>query len=88
VLDLNMQATRGLLPDRTVLLLVDAAESRQRTSETWDRIEREDDDFVGKVDRAYRELAELFPGRILAVDGTQDPEQLAQTIRGQLRDLS
>jgi dTMP kinase len=88
VLDLNMQATRGLLPDRTVLLLVDAAESRQRTSETWDRIEREDDDFVGKVDRAYRELAELFPGRILAVDGTQDPEQLAQTIRGQLRDVS
>jgi dTMP kinase len=88
VLDLNMQATRGLLPDRTVLLLVDAAESRQRTSETWDRIEREDDDFVGKVDRAYRELAELFPGRILAVDGTQDPEQLAQTIRGQLRNLS
>jgi dTMP kinase len=88
VLDLNMQATRGLLPDRTVLLLVDAAESRQRTSETWDRIEREDDDFVAKVDRAYRELAELFPSRILAVDGTQDPEQLAQTIRGQLRDLS
>jgi dTMP kinase len=88
VLDLNMQATHGLLPDRTVLLLVDAAESRQRTSETWDRIEREDDDFVGKVDRAYRELAELFPGRILAVDGTQDPEQLAQTIRGQLRNLS
>jgi dTMP kinase len=88
VLDLNMQATRGLLPDRTVLLLVDAAESRQRTSETWDRIEREDDDFVGQVDRAYRELAELFPSRILAVDGTRDPEQLAQTIRGQLRHLS
>jgi dTMP kinase len=88
VLDLNLQATRGLLPDRTVLLLVDASESRERTSETWDRIEREDDDFVGKVDRAYRELAELFPSRILAVDGTLDPEQLAQTIRGQLRDLS
>ena len=88
VLDLNLQATRGLLPDRTVLLLVDAAESRRRTSETWDRIEREDDDFVGKVDRAYRELAELFPGRILAVDGTQQPDQLAESIRGQLRDIS
>ncbi len=88
VLELNMQATRGLLPDRTVLLVVDPAESRERTGQTWDRIEREDDDFVAKVARAYRELAELFPGRILAVDGTQAPEQLAETIHGQLRHLS
>jgi dTMP kinase len=88
VLELNLQATRGLLPDQTVLLLVDPAKSRQRYSEHPDRIEREDDEFVAKVDRAYRELAELFPSRILAVDGTQEPEELARTIYGQLRDLS
>jgi dTMP kinase len=88
VLELNLQATRGLLPDRTVLLLVDPAKSRQRYSESPDRIEREDDEFVARVDRAYRELAELFPSRILAVDGTQEPEELARTIYGQLRDLS
>ncbi len=88
VLDLNLQATRGLLPDRTVLVLVDPAESRRRGGDTRDRIEREDDDFVAKVDRAYRELAELFPRRILAVDGSLDPEELARTIRGQLRDVS
>ncbi len=88
VLELNLQATRGLLPDKTVLLLVDPAKSRQRYSEHPDRIEREDDEFVAKVDRAYRELAELFPSRILAVDGTQEPEELARTIYGQLRDLS
>jgi dTMP kinase len=88
VLELNLQATRGLLPDRTVLLLVDVEESRARTGETRDRIEREDDGFVGRVDRAYRELAELFPRRILAVDGSQDPNQLARMIRGQLRDIS
>ncbi len=88
VLELNLQATRGLLPDKTVLLLVDPAKSRQRYSEHPDRIEREDDEFVARVDRAYRELAELFPSRILAVDGTQEPEELARTIYGQLRDLS
>jgi dTMP kinase len=88
VLELNLQATRGLLPDQTVLLLVDPAKSRQRYSEHPDRIEREDDDFVARVDHAYRELAELFPSRILAVDGTQEPEELARTIYGQLRDLS
>ncbi len=88
VLDLNLQATRGLLPDRTFLLLVDPGESRRRGGDTRDRIEREDDEFVQKVDRAYRELAELFPRRILVVDGSLEPEQLAETIRGQLRDVS
>jgi dTMP kinase len=88
VLELNLQATRGLLPDRTVLLLVSPAEWRGRTGDKWDRIEREDDDFVERVDRAYRELAELFPSRILAFDGTTAPDELARTIHGQLRDLS
>jgi thymidylate kinase len=87
VLELNLQATRGLLPDRTILLLVDLDESRSRTGEDRDRIER-DGDFLARVDRAYRELAELFPRRILTADGTQDPHQLASLIREQLRDLS
>jgi len=88
VLELNLRATGDLLPDRTFLLLVDPEESRRRGGDTRDRIEREDDEFVRKVDRAYRELAELFPSRILAVDGSLDPTELAETIRGQLRDVS
>jgi dTMP kinase len=87
VLELNLHATRGILPDRTFLLLVDPDQALQRAGNT-DRIEREDDDFRGRVDRAYRELAEMFPRRILAADGTQPPESLARLIRGQLRDLS
>jgi dTMP kinase len=86
-LELNLQATRGLLPDRTILLLVDLEEARARTGDQRDRIES-DDDFIARVDRAYRELGELFPRRILTVDSSQDPHQLARMIRGQLRDLS
>ena len=88
VLELNLQATRGLLPTRPSSCSSTPAKSRQRYSESPDRIEREDDEFVAEVDRAYRELAELFPSRILAVDGSQEPEELARTIYGQLRDLS
>jgi dTMP kinase len=88
VLELNLHATRGILPDKTVLLLVELEQSRARGSGDPDRIERESDEFMTLVDRAYRELAELFPRRILAVDGTQDPERLAKMIRGQLRDIS
>ena len=88
VLELNLLATRGLLPDRTFLLLLPLEQAAKRQDEEPDRIEREGAEFAGQVDRAYRELAEIFAQRIVAVDGTKKPKDLAETIRGQLRDLS
>ena len=88
VLELNLLATRGLLPDRTFLLLLPLEQAAARQDEEPDRIEREGAEFARHVDRAYRELAEIFAQRIVAVDGTKDPDELAETIRGQLRDLS
>ena len=88
VLQLNLHATQGLLPDRTFFLAVDLQESRRRSGQERDRIEREDDEFVTRVDEAYRQLVELFPERILLVDGAQEPATLARMIRGQLRDIS
>jgi len=87
VLELNLQATRGLLPDKTILLLIDPDEAAQRGGED-DRIEREGAEFRRKVDTAYRELAQLFPRRIVPADATQPPENLSRLIRGQLRQLS
>jgi dTMP kinase len=87
VLELNLQATRGLLPDRTFLLVLDPAAAVQRAGET-DRLEREGGGFRASVDQAYRELAQLFPRRILVADATQPAEPLNKLIRGQLRDLS
>jgi dTMP kinase len=88
VLEMNVPAIRGLLPDRTILLLVDREESLRRVGEARDRIEREDDDFRAQVDRAYRELAELYPDRIVAVDGSQAPEQISKEILEHVRQLS
>jgi dTMP kinase len=87
VLELNLHATRGVLPDRTILVLVDAYTARARSRAT-DRIERESTDFHRAVDEAYRSLAAMFPNRIVTVDGTQPPADLAREIRGRLRDLS
>jgi dTMP kinase len=88
VLEFNLYATGGLLPDRTVLLIVPLAEAEKRRGDESDRIEREGSGFAADVDRAYRKLAELFPERIIVVDGTQAPEDVASVVRGQLRDLS
>jgi dTMP kinase len=87
VLEMNLQAMRGLLPDRTILLLLDPEASAERSGET-DRIEREGGEFRLRVDAAYRELASMFPRRILTADGSQAPDSLARLIHGQLRDLS
>ena len=87
VLELNLNATRGLLPDRTFLVLVDPQIALERSSAS-DRIEREGADFHRAVDSAYRALAEMFPNRITAVDGAQASAELAEEVRGRLRDLS
>ncbi len=88
VLELNLRVTRGLIPDRTILLAIAPAESVRRMGEKRDRIESENHAFIDRVDRAYRELAAMFPRRIVLHDGTEDREQLARTIRDGLRDIS
>jgi dTMP kinase len=87
ILELNLQATRGLLPDRTFLVLVDPEVAFQRRKPA-DRIEREGEDFHRAVDEAYRSLAEMFPERITTVDGNRAADEVAAEIRGRLRDLS
>jgi dTMP kinase len=88
VLELNLEATGGLLPDVTFLLLVDPQVSRARLGDERDRIEREDDAFRARVDEAYRELAERFPERIVAVDGARPAEEIAAEIDGHVRALA
>jgi dTMP kinase len=88
VLELNLHAVRGVLPDRTFLLLVDPAESARRVGGEGDRIEREDDAFRERVDEAYRQLAEVFPERIQVVDGTRPPREIAEGVLHELRQRS
>jgi dTMP kinase len=87
VLELNLRATRGLLPDLTFLVLVDPEEALRRSTPS-DRIEREAIEFHLAVDAAYRSLADMFPRRVLAVDGSRAPDEIAEEVRGRLRQLA
>lgn len=85
VLELNMPGIRGLLPDRTFVLALEADESARRVGGSPDRIEREGDEFRRRVEGAYLELAGRYPERIVTLDGTLPPGELADRIYAELR---
>jgi dTMP kinase len=81
VLGFNVEAIRGILPDVTFLLLVDLDEARKRSAAARDRIEREGDAFLSLVDNGYRQLAGLFPQRIVAIEASGPVHDIAKEIR-------
>lgn len=80
VLELNLAVVGGLLPERTFVLLVDPAVAVLRSGRQPDRIEREGAEFYASLDRAYRELAQLFPERIVSLDGAAPPDEVAERV--------
>ncbi len=87
VLELNLAVTRGLLPIRTFLVLVDPEEARRRGGEYRDRIERETEEFMRRADEAFRSLAATYPERIVALDGHRPAEEIAEEVREHVRAL-
>jgi len=87
VRELNLTVTRNLLPVRTFLVLVAPVEARRRASPQRDRIEQEDDEFMHRVDAAYRALARREPARIVALDGERPAASIAEEIREHVRAL-
>jgi dTMP kinase len=84
VLELNLAAVGGLMPERTFLLLLDPTEATGRLRREHDRLEREGDDFHARADAAYRVLAERFPERIVALDASLPEGMLAREITASL----
>ncbi len=83
VLDLNRWATGGLMPDLTLVLHLGAEEARARRGDAGnagDRIESEALDFHKQVEAGYHKLEEIFPGRLVGIDGSEP----AETIHGRI----
>ena len=73
---INLFATGGLAPDRTLLLRLSPADGRARQHERAsepDRLEREGEDFFAAIAAAYDELARAEPERIRVIDARQSP---------------
>jgi dTMP kinase len=85
VLAFNVEAIRGILPDLTFLLLVDVDEAQKRSASARDRIEREGVAFLSLVDNGYRQLAGLFPQRIVTIDAGRPVHDIAKEVREHLQ---
>jgi dTMP kinase len=73
---INLFATGGLVPDRTLLLRIAPQTGRRRQGvrgEEPDRLEREDERFFQRIAAAYDGLAEEQPQRIRTLDAEREP---------------
>ena len=87
---INEFATRGLRPDRTLLLDVEPEIGRARSrarEEPVDRLEAEQDEFFERIHATYGELANAEPERIRKIDAGGPPEQVLGAALDALADL-
>ena len=77
----NSAATRGLIPNLTILLdLPSEAGLARKKSDKYDRFEREEMTFHEKIRQGYLRLAAEEPQRWLVIDAGQDKEKIADII--------
>lgn len=79
VKSLSLWATRGLIPDITIVLDLDPTLGLSRAGKP-DRLESEEISFHHKVRNAFLELAKLEPARFLVIDATQNVNSISQQI--------
>jgi dTMP kinase len=90
VRELNLFATGGLTPDRTLLLTLDPASAQARADargQAPDRLEREGSDFFERIADAYQQLAAAEPERIRVLDATLPPQQVVAQAVAAVADL-
>jgi dTMP kinase len=76
---INLFATAGVMPDRTLFLRISTKAGRNRQgarAQTPDPIEREDEVFFERVAAAYEELALSEPGRIRVIDAERGIDEV------------
>jgi dTMP kinase len=87
---INLFATGGLTPDRTLLLRIAPGTGRLRQgarSDAPDRLEREGDEFFTTIAEAYELLARAEPRRIRPIDAEQSAERVLEQALAEIENL-
>ena len=80
---INEPALCRAVPDRTLLLLLDRAESRRRLAQgaPLDRLELEKEDFFARVQAGYDALAQAEPDRIAVIDASRSIDEVFESVK-------
>ncbi len=81
VWQVNLHATGGLVPDRTVLLELSPTVAAGRRGAGRDRIEGEPESFHERIATGFTEVARRFAGRVVCVDASGGPDEVAARVR-------
>jgi len=90
VRELNARAVGEVVPDLTFYLRLSPKERARRAREsgaTLDRLEQVGDDFMRRVEKGFEEIARSEPDRVKVLDAASPPEELAQIVAREIRDL-
>ena len=90
ILTLHQHNPLNLLPHRTYFLDIDLKTSMERQSKRGnekDYFESEKQEFYQKLIDGYRELAKVFPARILRVDASRDEQSVSKTVSSDLEKI-
>jgi dTMP kinase len=94
VYELDRIACRGLAPDLTLVIDIDAeaglARARLRNREEnaiETRMEDQETGFHARVREAYRRLAEDEPERVRLIEGDRPMEKVAEAVWGEIQPL-
>ena len=87
---INAFGTGGLVPDRTLLLRIDPAAGRARSTQRGappDRLEQQPDAFFARIADAYDALARSDTERIRVIDADQPPSAVLRDALAAIEDL-
>ncbi len=87
---LNAWAVGEVVPDFTFYLRLSPEERARRARESGavlDRREQVGNDFMRRVEQGFEEIARSEPDRIEVLDASSPPEELAQIVAREIRDL-
>ena len=90
VRELNAWAVGEIVPDLTFYLRLSSEERARRARESGappDRIEKVGDDFMRRVEEGFEVIARSEPDRVRILDASLPPEEIAQIVAREIRDL-
>lgn len=87
VLEANRAAVDGCLPDLSLVIDVEPADTVGRRRARPDRIEAEGDDFLARVAEGYRQVAARFPERVVLVSGAGDIDEVHARVVATVEEL-